>query len=267
MPQISPASGRRRRLRRRSRRRRARAPPRPSARGRRACGRSDISQRRSSARRLLLRRVVDERLRACRALIVSRPAPPASALGTGCCDRTSARACGCCAARARRSEPPMSGPCAGMRRRPAASPRSRASPARSPPGRRRSSRRRASSSAVNSSALQKPTAFTPSTGSTARSSSGTSSGTSQESSTSLREMRACSANWIRFSRRFCCLISPARGEQRFEVAVFVEELRRGLRADARHARHVVGGIADQRLQLDHLLRPDAELLLHLPRGR
>ena len=52
------------------------------------------------------------------------------------------------------------------------------------------------------------------------------------------------------------------GEQRFEVAELVEELRRSLRPDARDARHVVGGIADQRLQLDHLLRPDAEFLVH-----
>ena len=37
-----------------------------------------------------------------------------------------------------------------------------------------------------------------------------SSGTSSFSGTSSREMRACSANSISFSRRFGCLISPAR---------------------------------------------------------
>ena len=52
-------------------------------------------------------------------------------------------------------------------------------------------------------------------------------------------------------------------EQRFEIAVFADELRRGLDADARHARHVVGGVADQRLHLDHLLGRHAELLDHL----
>ena len=52
-------------------------------------------------------------------------------------------------------------------------------------------------------------------------------------------------------------------EQRFQVAVFADELRRGLHPDARHARHVVGRIADQRLHLDHLLRRHAELLDHL----
>ena len=52
-------------------------------------------------------------------------------------------------------------------------------------------------------------------------------------------------------------------EQRFEVAVFADELRRGLDADAGHARHVVGRIADQRLDLDHLVGRDAEFLDHL----
>ena len=52
-------------------------------------------------------------------------------------------------------------------------------------------------------------------------------------------------------------------EQRLQVAVFADELRRGLDADARHARHVVGGIADQRLHLDDLFRRHAEFLDHL----
>ncbi len=49
-------------------------------------------------------------------------------------------------------------------------------------------------------------------------------------------------------------------EQRFEVAELVDEERRGLHPDARHARNVVGGIADQRLHLDHLRRRHAEAL-------
>ena len=52
-------------------------------------------------------------------------------------------------------------------------------------------------------------------------------------------------------------------EQRFEVAVFADQLRRGLDADAGYARHVVGEVADQRLHLDDLLRRHAELLDHL----
>ena len=53
------------------------------------------------------------------------------------------------------------------------------------------------------------------------------------------------------------------GEQRFEVAIFADELRRGLDADPGYARHVVGRIADQRLHLDDLLRRHAEFLDHL----
>ena len=97
---------------------------------------------------------------------------------------------------------------------------------------------------------------------TARSSSGTSSGTSQESSTSLREMRACSANWIRFSRRFGCLISPARASSvsrspyssRSCAAVF------GPMPGTPGTLSVES--PTKRLQIDHLLRIDAELLLH-----
>ena len=52
-------------------------------------------------------------------------------------------------------------------------------------------------------------------------------------------------------------------QQRFQIAIFDDQLRRGLDADAGHARHVVGGIAGQRLHLDHLLRRHAEFLDHL----
>ncbi len=52
-------------------------------------------------------------------------------------------------------------------------------------------------------------------------------------------------------------------EQRFEVAVFADELGRGLDADAGNPRHVVGRIADQRLDLDHLVGRHAEFLHHL----
>lgn len=50
------------------------------------------------------------------------------------------------------------------------------------------------------------------------------------------------------------------GEQRVEVAILFQKLSGGLRADAGHARHVVGRIARQRLQIDHLLRRHAPFL-------
>ena len=63
--------------------------------------------------------------------------------------------------------------------------------------------------------------------------------------------RRCS---IRVSRRLGCLISPARRQQRLEVAVLVDQLGGGLDADAGHARHVVDRVAGQRLHVDHLVR-------------
>ncbi len=50
------------------------------------------------------------------------------------------------------------------------------------------------------------------------------------------------------------------GEQRIEVAIFADERRGGLDADAGHAGDVVGGIADQRLDVDDLLRRHAEIV-------
>ena len=52
-------------------------------------------------------------------------------------------------------------------------------------------------------------------------------------------------------------------QQRVEVAVLVDQLGRRLDADARHARHVVGRIAGQRLHVDDLVGRHAELLDHL----
>ena len=56
-------------------------------------------------------------------------------------------------------------------------------------------------------------------------------------------------------------------QQRVEVAELVQKLRRGLRSDARRARHVVDAVADQSLQIDHLVRTHAELLDHLGLGQ
>ena len=53
------------------------------------------------------------------------------------------------------------------------------------------------------------------------------------------------------------------GKQRVEVAIFVDQQRRGLDPDAGHAWNVVGGVADQRLDLDDLRGRHAEALHHL----
>ena len=53
------------------------------------------------------------------------------------------------------------------------------------------------------------------------------------------------------------------GEDTLEVAIFTDQLRGSLRPDAWHPRHVIHGVADQRLRLDHLLRRHAELFHHL----
>ena len=64
------------------------------------------------------------------------------------------------------------------------------------------------------------------------------------------------------------LLDLARpGQQAFDIAVSVDQFGRRLDADAAHARHIVGGIAGQRLHLHHLVGGDAELLQHLRRGQ
>ncbi len=52
-------------------------------------------------------------------------------------------------------------------------------------------------------------------------------------------------------------------QKRVEIAIFLEQLRRRLRSDAWHARHIVGRIAVERLKVDHLFRADTEFLDHL----
>ena len=52
-------------------------------------------------------------------------------------------------------------------------------------------------------------------------------------------------------------------KQRFEIAVFGNQLRRRFDSYPRHARHIIGRIPDQRLYLDHLLGCDAEAFDHL----
>ena len=55
-------------------------------------------------------------------------------------------------------------------------------------------------------------------------------------------------------------------KQRLEVAIFADQLRRRLDPDAGRARHVVGRIAGERLDIDHLVRPDAKIVEHLGRA-
>jgi len=55
------------------------------------------------------------------------------------------------------------------------------------------------------------------------------------------------------------------GQEGLKVAVLVDQQGRGLDADARGAGHVVDGVAAKGLDLDHLVRRDAELLDHLLR--
>ncbi len=52
-------------------------------------------------------------------------------------------------------------------------------------------------------------------------------------------------------------------QQRIEIAVFLDQLRRRLDADARHPGDVIGRIAGQRLHVDDLFGRHAELLDHL----
>ena len=115
----------------------------------------------------------------------------------------------------------------------------------------------------NSIAFRKAISLRASGSCTARSSSGTSRSTLSSSSTSLpRDPRLLGVLDQRLAPLRLLDLAGAQ-QQRFEIAVFDDQLRRGLDADAGHARHVVGGIAGQRLHLDHLLRRHAEFLDHL----
>ena len=53
------------------------------------------------------------------------------------------------------------------------------------------------------------------------------------------------------------------GQQRFEIAVFFQQLRRRLRTDAGDARNIIDRIARQSLQVDHLFRRHAPFLDHI----
>ena len=100
---------------------------------------------------------------------------------------------------------------------------------------------------------------------TSSASSGSSSGTSRLSVTRSREMRICSAWPSSTSRRFGCLISPARASSVSRSPYSRMRLRRGLDADAGGAGHVVDRVAGERLHVDDPVGADAELLDHLVR--
>ena len=55
------------------------------------------------------------------------------------------------------------------------------------------------------------------------------------------------------------------GQQRFKITIFIDQLRRGFDANTRHARHIIRGIAGQRLHFHHLIRGDAEFFHHFRR--
>ena len=52
-------------------------------------------------------------------------------------------------------------------------------------------------------------------------------------------------------------------QQRFQIAIFVDQQRRRLHPDPRRARHVVDAVTAQRLHIDHPFGTDAEFLDHL----
>ena len=55
---------------------------------------------------------------------------------------------------------------------------------------------------------------------------------------------------------------PGAGQQGFQIAVFINQLRCGFYANTRDARHIIRGIARQRLHFHHLIWGDAEFLHH-----
>ena len=112
---------------------------------------------------------------------------------------------------------------------------------------------------VSSIALQKAMSRLPSSVGVASASSGVSTGTSRSKVTSCFEIKDALDDFG-IGQRFAPLrlLDLARaGEQRLEVAIFENELRRGLEPDAGRAGHIVGRIAGERLDVDDLVGPDS----------
>ena len=132
---------------------------------------------------------------------------------------------------------------------------------------------------VSSIALRKAISGAPSSLGTPSVSSGTATSTSRTRVTSVFDSRI-SATDLGIGQDFAALglLDLARAlKQRVEVAVFADQLRRRLDADAARAGHVVGGIAGERLDVDDLVGAEAEIgddfvradapLLAIARGR
>jgi hypothetical protein len=117
---------------------------------------------------------------------------------------------------------------------------------------------------VRNSICSRKAASTSLSGSrTVRSSIGSGSGVSQSSFTRARDRRIWSAILDQGLAALGLLDLAGPGQQRVEVAIFVDQLGGGLDADAGRARHVVDAVAAQGLNVDDLVRIDAELLEHL----
>ena len=118
---------------------------------------------------------------------------------------------------------------------------------------------------VSSIALKKAISRLPSSWGVASASSGVSTGTSRTRVTSSFEtrMRSTFSGSVSASRRLGCLISPARASSVSRSPYSTNELGGGLHPDAGRAGHVVGRIAGERLDVDDLVRPDAEIFHHL----
>ena len=118
-------------------------------------------------------------------------------------------------------------------------------------------------SARNSISSRNGNSLSGSYGLTRSADSGQGSGTSSSSLTSSFDSRALASFSISACAPLRLLDLVGAGQQRFEVAIGVDQFGRGLDPDARHAGHVVGAVAAQRLHLDDLVRADPEFLAHL----
>ena len=56
---------------------------------------------------------------------------------------------------------------------------------------------------------------------------------------------------------------PGPGQQRFQIAIFLQQQRGGLDADTRNTGHVIGGVAGKRLNLGHHIGADTEFFFYL----
>ena len=74
----------------------------------------------------------------------------------------------------------------------------------------------------------------------------------------------CILNEALAALRLLDLLSPR--QQRFQIAVFVDQQRRRLDPDPRRARHIVHAVPGEGLYIHHPLRPDAEFFMDLSKA-